>query len=150
MADESHTAKPEAAELGQGEHTRCGCHYRPNVDIVEKADELLVLADLPGAAGEDIDIDFEDGSLTIHVKVAPRQQEDVEYLVHEYGVGDYYRTFRVSEAIDASKITADYADGVLTLHLPKAESTKPRKIDVKSASGQEPAAGEAPSGGEAT
>ncbi len=151
MADESNTAKPAAAELGQGEHTRCGCHYRPNVDIVEHADELLVLADLPGAAGEDIDIDFEDGSLTIHAKVAPRQQEGMEYLVHEYGVGDYYRTFRVSEVIDASKITADYADGVLTLHLPKAESTKPRKIDVKTPSGEEaPAGEETPSGEETT
>ena len=44
--------------------------------------------------------------------------------------GDYYRTFQVSEAIDAQKISADYADGVLTLHLPKAESIKPRKIAV--------------------
>ena len=133
MADESNTVKPAAEDLGHGEHTRCGCHYRPNVDIVENSDELLVLADLPGVAGEDIDVDFEDGTLTLHAKVAARQQEGVEYLVHEYGVGDYFRTFRVSEAIDASKISADYADGVLTLHLPKAESTKPRKIDVKSA-----------------
>ena len=53
-----------------------------------------------------------------------------EFLLHEYGVGDYYRTFQVSEAIDAGKISADYADGVLTLHLPKAEALKPRKIAV--------------------
>ena len=132
MADESDSFKPEAEEHARGEHTRCGCHYRPHVDILEEADELVVLADVPGATGEDIDLDFEDGSLTIHAKVAPRQEEGTEYLVHEYGVGDYYRTFHVSEAIDASRITADYAEGILTLHLPKAESTKPRKIDVKS------------------
>jgi HSP20 family protein len=131
MAEESSFAKTAADESVAGEHTRCGCHYRPNVDIVEKADELVVLADVPGATGEDIDVDFEDGNLTIHAKVKPRQEESTEYLVREYGVGDYHRTFRVSEAIDAARITAEYADGVLTLHLPKAEATKPRKIDVK-------------------
>jgi HSP20 family protein len=132
MADETSLDKPTAEEVSSAEHTRCGSYYRPNVDILERAEELVVLADVPGAAGDGIDVDFEDGTLTIHAKVEPRQPEETEFLVHEYGVGDYCRTFRVSEAIDAGKITAEYADGVLTLHLPKAESSKPRKIDVKS------------------
>jgi len=132
MADESSLAKPAAEEVALGEHTRCGCQYRPNVDILERADELVVLADVPGAIPGDIEVDFEDGTLTIHAKVKPRQDESTQYLVREYGVGDYHRTFHVSEAVDASKITAEHADGVLTLHLPKAESTKPRKIEVKS------------------
>jgi HSP20 family protein len=46
-------------------------------------------------------------------------------------VGGYYRTFQVSESVDASKISAEYADGVLKLHLPKSEAVKPRKISVK-------------------
>jgi len=86
---------------------------------------------VPGTTVENIGVDFEDGALTIHAKVEPRQEENTEFLVREYGVGDYYRTFRVSEAIDSAKISAEYADGVLTLHLPKAEATKPRKIEVK-------------------
>jgi len=131
MAEETSLAKPAADELARGEHTRSGHHYRPNVDILEQADELVVLADVPGATGEDIDVDFEDGVLTIHAKVEPRQEANTEYLLHEYGVGDYHRTFHVSEAIDAGKITAECAEGVLRLHLPKAEATKPRKIDVK-------------------
>ena len=52
------------------------------------------------------------------------------YFLREYGVGDYYRSFQISEAIDAGKISAEYADGVLTLHLPKTEAVKPRKIAV--------------------
>lgn len=122
------TAVPQAT---QAERTHSGFYYRPNVDIVETHDELLVLADVPGVSGDDVDVRFEDGTLSIHARVAPRQ-EGVEYLLQEYGTGDYYRTFEISEAIDAGKITAECADGVLTLHLPKAESAKPRKISVKS------------------
>ncbi len=131
MADERDLSKPAADDASSAERTRCACHYRPNVDILETADELVVLADVPGAAGGNIDVDFEDGTLTILAKVEPRQDEKTEYLVQEYGVGDYYRTFHVSEAIDTGKISAEYADGVLSLHLPKAEATKPRKIAVK-------------------
>ncbi|MCC6125910.1 MAG: Hsp20/alpha crystallin family protein [Pirellulales bacterium] len=112
------------------EHTRSGRFFRPHVDIVEKAEELLLLADVPGADGDAIDIRFEDGELTLHGKVEPRQGNDRRYLHQEYDVGDFYRTFQISEAIDAGKISADYGDGVLTLHLPKAESVKLRKIAV--------------------
>jgi len=130
MADETTITKPAAEEPASAEHTRSGSYYRPSVDILEQADELVVVADVPGTTGDDIDVDFEDGTLTIHAKVKPRQEEGLEYLVREYGVGDYYRTFRVSEAIDSSKITAEYSEGVLTLHLPKAEAARPRKIAV--------------------
>jgi len=75
----------------------------PSVDIVEGADELLVLADMPGARGDSIDVKFEDGMLEIYAALAPRQAAGMEYLVREYGVGDYYRTFQVSEAIDARR-----------------------------------------------
>lgn len=133
MAEENTIQKPSADEATSAELTRCGACYRPHVDILEKADELVVLADVPGASGDSIDIDFEDGELTIYAKVEPRQDETAEFLTREYGIGDFHRTFRVSEAIDASSISAEYSEGVLTLHLPKAASAKPRKIAVKSA-----------------
>ena len=123
--------KPAKADLGRTEHTRNVRHYRPNVDIVEQADELTVYADMPGATSDGIDINFENGTLTIHGKVKPRQSDETDYLLHEYGIGDFYRTFQVSETIDSERITADYADGVLVLHLPKVEAVKPRKIAVK-------------------
>ena len=113
------------------EQTRSGYSYRPRVDILELPDELLVLADMPGTRGEEIDVHFEDGALAIRGPVVDRQPRDTHYLLQEYGVGDFYRTFRVSEQIDASRIAAEYADGVLKLHLPKAEAVKPRKITVK-------------------
>jgi HSP20 family protein len=118
-----------AADVGT-ERTRSGVFYRPNVDIVEKPEELVLLADIPGAKGDQVDIRFEDGTLSIHAQVEPRR-ENGDYLLQEYGVGDYWRTFEISEAIDASKISAECADGVLTLHLPKAEALKPRRIEIK-------------------
>jgi HSP20 family protein len=130
MDQENTTTKTTAEEAGIAERTRSGCCYRPNVDIVEQEDELLVLADVPGAKRDSIDVRFEDGMLEIHAAVAPRHGNGRTLVEGEYGVGDYYRSFRVSEAIDAAKISAECADGVLTLHLPKAESIKPRKIAV--------------------
>lgn len=131
MDNENTLPKPPANEVDGAELTRGGSYYRPNVDILERADELVVEADVPGASTDKIDIDFEDGTLTIHAQVRPRQPDDQDYLVREYGVGDYRRTFHVSEAIDAGKISAEYSEGVLTLHLPKAEAVRPRKIPVK-------------------
>lgn len=132
MADEKQPVSEAAAEqVTPAEHTRSGRYYRPAVDILESAEELTVVADVPGAKAESIDVRFEDGALSIHARVPPRREEDAEYLLHEYGVGDFCRTFRVSEAIDVAKISAEYAEGVLTLHLPKAEAIKPRKITVK-------------------
>jgi HSP20 family protein len=130
MENENTVTKTTTEQSTVAERTRCGCCYRPNVDILEEKDELLVLADVPGARSDSIDVKFEDGTLEIHAAVAPRQDDGQDYLLQEYGVGDYYRTFQVSEAIDAAKISAHYADGVLTLHLPKAEAVKPRKIAV--------------------
>jgi HSP20 family molecular chaperone IbpA len=131
MAAET-TLAQDGAEVSPPEHTRGGIYFRPNVDIYELPDELVVSADMPGAKSDQIDIQFEDGSLTIHARVDDRQQSQGPFLRKEYGVGDYYRTFRVSEHIDASRISAEYAAGVLTLHLPKVEAVKPRKIQVQS------------------
>lgn len=123
--------KPPAEETPFAEHTRSGTYFRPAVDIIEKAEELLVLADIPGADPKAIDIRFEDHTLTLHAKVPGRQSSDTQYVTQEYDVGDFYRVFQVGETIDPHKISAEYHDGVLTLHLPKTDAARPRKIQVK-------------------
>ncbi len=105
--------------------------YRPLVDILELSDELRVIADMPGAKADDIDIEFEKGMLTIHAKVESRRPENANDLIRGYGVGDFYRAFELSENIDAERISAEYVDGVLSLRLPKTEQAKPRKIEVR-------------------
>jgi len=105
--------------------------YSPRFDVWESDDELVLYGDLPGVASEDLDIHFEKGELKIYGKVAPRNA-NVELLYGEYGIGDFHRSFSVSEAIDAEMIAAELKNGVLTVHLPKREAVKPRRIEVKS------------------
>ena len=123
--------KAEKKEITETEHTRDVQHYRPNVDIVEQAEELTVLADMPGVSRDGIDIDFENGMLTIRGRLDRAEPDGVTLVSSEYGVGDFYRTFQVGEKIDGAKITAEFTDGVLSLHLPKVDQVKPRKIAVQ-------------------
>jgi HSP20 family protein len=132
MAAESTVAVANGNGRSRGQEDTRGAHYyRPSVDIYEESEKLVVLADMPGVKSEELEVHFEDGLLSIHGRVAPRQPERVRSAQAEFGVGDFFRTFRVSEQIDASQITADYRDGVLTLHLPKSAAAKPRKIAVR-------------------
>ncbi|MCG8407427.1 MAG: Hsp20/alpha crystallin family protein [Phycisphaerales bacterium] len=113
--------------------SHCGQTYLPKVDILEKPDELLLIADVPGATADGIDVELEHGTLTIHAHVgACCVKPESSYLLREYGRGDYHRSFKISEHIDTDKMSAEVSNGVLTLHLPKAEALKPRKITVKS------------------
>lgn len=133
MSTDPAITKATSEQITPAEHTRTGDYYRPNVDILEKEDELLVQADVPGATKEQLDIEFEDGVLTIRARVEPRQPEGTTFLRREFGVGDFYRTFQVGETVDAGAISAELSGGVLTLHLPKTEQVRRRKIEVKSA-----------------
>jgi len=132
MATETSIQKSES-QVVQPERVRGGPTYIPAVDIVETNDKLILMADVPGATTEGLDVRYERGQLTISARVTPRQDPNTDYLLREYGVGDFYRVFEVGEGIDAEKIEAELSDGVLTLHLPKVPALLPRKIAVKSA-----------------
>lgn len=90
------------------------------VDIYEGADELLLLADLPGVEPEGLDVSFEAPELRIEGRRGSGETAAV-----------YSRTFRVSEQIDPNGISAELTAGVLKLKLAKAAHTKPRKIEVR-------------------
>lgn len=129
----ANTAVLKEEQAGNGaapERTRGGLTFTPRVDIVETELELLLYADLPGVPAEDVDIRFEKGELVLHGRCAPRH-EGVNLRFSEYGVGDFYRAFSISEAVDPTKIAASLKDGVLTLRLPKTEKAKPKRISVK-------------------
>jgi HSP20 family molecular chaperone IbpA len=91
----------------------------------------VVTADLPGVSREGLDIRVEDNVLTIQGK--SNHPVAGEEVYREYQLHNFFRQFELSEAVDQTKIGAELKHGVLTLHLPKAEKTKPRQIQVKTA-----------------
>jgi HSP20 family protein len=91
---------------------------------------VSLIADIPGATAAGIEVTFEDGVLTMHATVPPREQPG-RPIRQEYGIGNYRRSFRLGEGFDASQITADYARGVLTVRVPRLAAVRPRKVEVR-------------------
>jgi HSP20 family protein len=130
MANLSNVASKDRADLTRPEATRGGVYFTPRVDIVETPGELTLFADLPGVRPEDVELNYEQGELVLHGKVRPRSEG--RYLLwQEYEEGDFHRVFAIHESIDSTKISAECKNGVLTVHLPKAEAVRPRQIQVK-------------------
>jgi HSP20 family protein len=120
----------DIAQESAPERLREGVTFTPRVDIMETDKELILKADLPGVRNEDVELRFEKGQLILtgHVNQA---KGDRQFVLQEYGEGDFYRAFAIHESIDASKIEASCKQGILTVHLPKVEAVKPRQIAVK-------------------
>lgn len=126
----SELTQKERAEAAVAERTRGEPSYTPRFDIFETDDELLLVGDLPGVTVEDLDIRYENRELSIYGKVSPRGPS-ARAVYREYGVGDFYRAFTIAENLEADKIHAELRHGILTLHLPKSEAVKPRRIQVQ-------------------
>ncbi len=105
--------------------------FRPDVDLLDSEHEVTIIADLPGVTGEDIRVDYRDGRLSLQAPVAERSTETDQLRHRESLRGDFYREFRISDVIEPGAIEAEYRDGVLTLHLPKTASRRPRQIEVQ-------------------
>jgi HSP20 family protein len=106
-------------------------YFRPTVDVIEDPAEFRIIADVPGVAAENIEIEFERGALVLTARILPRTASKPAPIVEEYGVGDFRRVFKLSETIDPERVVAEYTEGVLTIRLPKTETARRRKIDVK-------------------
>lgn len=124
-------AKEKLEITGQAEQSRPGLVFNPTVDIFETDSEITLMADIPGAKAEDLNIDLHDSLLTLEVDVKSPEGPDEEDILREYRTGKYFRQFRLSQVIDQSKIDAELKDGVLGLRLPKVEAATPRRISVR-------------------
>ena len=130
MAEKTVAAQGAETPQSSREETRSQERYvTPPVDIFETVDGLVVKADLPGVAKEGLDVRVENSLLTIRGKAAHVAPGEPVY--REFELLNFYRQFELNERVDQSKISAELKHGVLTLHLPKAEEAKPRKIEVR-------------------
>jgi len=125
MTENATLAKNQGAEA-----TRNGQFFTPRVDIVETETELLLYADMPGVDPNNIDLHYERGELVLRGRVSAREMKG-PLIFNEFETGDFYRVFQVQESIDASKIQAEFKNGVLTVHLPKQESAKPKQVPIR-------------------
>jgi HSP20 family protein len=104
--------------------------FVPTADIYEDRDSLKVVLEMPGVEKGNVDIRVEEGVLFVEGRLDLAKYRGLQPLYTEYNIGNYARSFRLSNAIDQDKIGAELKDGVLSLTLPKAEKAKPRTIQV--------------------
>ena len=129
--EEKEMVRQEKKEVKKsGEEMRPGPVFMPAVDILENQNEIVILADMPGVNGKDVDIDLREDVLSIRGAVRPVEDEKEVSIYREYNWGDYFRQFTLTEVIDQEKISAKMDDGVLRLTLPKKERVKPKKIQI--------------------
>ena len=116
---------------GAGTATQDRPTYRPQTDVYELEDRFVLVADVPGAGEGDIDLTIEKDVLTVYAKVAEPTFENFEPRWRGYGVGDWKRSFRLTELVDRDGIDAAIKDGVLRVTLPKAKESLRKSIQVK-------------------
>ena len=112
------------------ERTEPGKYYSPATDIHETADAVVVTMDVPGVDRSAIDIHLDKDVLTVIGRIDSNKYEGLEPIYSEYNVGNFTRRFTLSTEIDSQSISAQAADGVLTVTLPKAKTALARRIEV--------------------
>ena len=104
----------------------------PAADVYETAEEFAIALDLPGINREALDVGLDDQHLTIRgERAALRADDGAQQRRTERPAGRFLRKFTLPEVVDREGITADYKDGVLTLHLPKRREQPPRRVEIK-------------------
>jgi HSP20 family protein len=106
--------------------------WAPSVDISEDDKEWLVNAELPEVKKEDVKVTVENGVLTIRgERKFEKEEKDKKYHRIERSYGNFLRSFSIPDASDATRVHAEFKDGVLKVHLPKSEKAMPKAVEVK-------------------
>jgi len=106
--------------------------YTPPIDIHEGPEGLILEADLPGATEQNLNVQLEDNVLSLYAKIDSPVPDGAQLIHEEYRLGDYRRSFILSDEVDRERITAELKNGVLRLFLPKAQRSRTRRIEIKS------------------
>lgn len=115
-----------------GQELMSMAEWAPPVDITEDDKEFLIKAELPGMKREDVKVSVEDGVLTL---TGERKSEHEEKTKKQHRIersyGRFERSFGLPNEADAAKVSAEFKDGVLQVHLPKNPDAKPRSVEIK-------------------
>lgn len=132
MSDRLNRMLSDSGSLARSGESYSG--WIPPVDIFEKDENLMLRAELPGIKKEDIELRVENGVLTLQGE-RRREDEVAEGNVHrsERIYGAFTRSFTLPTTVDASRIVANYRDGVLEVTLPKSEASKPKRVEIHAA-----------------
>ncbi len=116
--------RDERADLARG--------WNPKVDVFEEADQIVMKAELPGVEKDKITIDVNGRVLTVKgERISDGEVKEDNYYRRERSYGRFERSFTLPDETDSEKIRAEYKDGVLTLNIPKPESSKTKPITVQ-------------------
>ena len=108
--------------------------WAPAVDMIDRDDEVVLRADLPGLDEKDIEVTVEDGTLAIRGERKEQKEEKKEdYYYSERSYGAFARALPLPATVEADKVKATFKKGVLEVHLPKAKEAKGKKIEIKTA-----------------
>ncbi|MEW6681340.1 MAG: Hsp20/alpha crystallin family protein [Nitrospirota bacterium] len=119
-------------KAGEREERMTLTDWAPLVDVIEDEKEYLVKAELPEVKKDDVKISVQDDVLTVSgERTQEKEEKGKKFHRIERAYGSFSRSFTLPEDADASKISADFKNGVLTVHLPKSERAKPKSIEVK-------------------
>ncbi len=106
-------------------------NWSPTADVVESKDEIVIKAELAGIDPKDVDIQIENGILTMQgERKAEKESEEKGFRRVERAYGSFFRSFTLPPNVEAEKIAATFNNGVLEVHMPKNEKAKPRSIKV--------------------
>jgi HSP20 family protein len=100
------------------------------MEAFRRGDEFIVAIDLPGVSPDDVDVTVERNVVTVRARRRPLRQEGDEVLIDERPQGEFSRQFFLGDNLDSSKLQAKSEHGVLTLAIPVAEESKPRKVEI--------------------
>ena len=133
-----------SAELG-GESVA----WMPKVDVKRKDDDIVIRAELPGIDPAGVDVEVTDGVLTIRgERRQEERQEGEDWLVCESCYGSFERSLSIPDGVDPGSITAEYTDGILVVHVPKAlEAARPKTTKIEIGGAGAPKLDGAPGGG---
>lgn len=105
---------------------------RPVTDILEREDGFHIYMDVPGVKKEDLVLDMQKNQIVVTGVSAVEHVKDEKFMEVQFGNAEYRRTVQISDMVDREKIKAKLNNGTLELYLPRAEETKPRRIEITS------------------